>query len=140
MFRKILVPVDFTRKNMEAIDQACRMGGPESSEVVLLHVIEEVSGVPFMELRKFYKGLETRASKEIAVLERRVQRRHRHVQSAIEIGRRSDAIVRYAREHGVDLIVMSSHRMRGKTPHPSSWATISHVVAALAPCSTLLVK
>ena len=48
-------------------------------------------------------------------------------------------IVSFTRENGVDLIVLSSHRI--DKIHPAEgWATISYKVAILAPCPVLMVK
>ena len=99
MFRKILVPVDFTEKNEAAIQAALEViGSNEEAEIYLVHVIETIE----------------------------------HVE-------RAEAIVAYAEERGMDLIVLSSHKV--DRDHPAlGWGTISYRIAIVARCPVLLVK
>jgi nucleotide-binding universal stress UspA family protein len=54
-------------------------------------------------------------------------------------GSRAHEIVRYATEVGVDLIVLTSHRI--DLHHPSAgWGTVSYKVGILSQCPVLLVK
>jgi nucleotide-binding universal stress UspA family protein len=114
MFRKILVPVDFTRKNLRAVRTAVRLAADRGASVVLLHVIERVDGGDPRGLAGFYRKLEAQARRQMR------------------------EIVRAAAE-SVDLIVMSSHRLalRQSGEH---WGTISHKVGILSRCPVLLVK
>jgi len=139
VFQRLMVPVDFTRKNTAALQMASRLSDPESGELVLIHVIEEIERISTRELKTFYKKLEAHAIKEMSAMERKVHKRVRKVKREILVGHRAEALLRYASENDVDLIVMSSHRVRSGTPK-AAWATLSHVIATLAPCSTLLVK
>jgi nucleotide-binding universal stress UspA family protein len=139
VFQRLLVPLDFTKKNAAALEMACRLSDPKSGELVLLHVIEEIERISSRELKAFYKRLEANAIKEMSAIERKVRGKVRLVRQEILIGRRAEAVLRYASEHDVDLIVMSSHRVSSKAAK-TGWATLSHVIAALAPCNTLLVK
>lgn len=139
MFQRLLVPLDFTKKNTAALEMACRLSDPKSGELVLIHVIEEIDRISSRELKPFYRRLEANALKEMSAIERKLRSRVRLVKREILVGRRAEAVLRYASEHDIDLIVMSSHRVRGSAAK-TGWATLSHVIAALAPCNTLLVK
>ena len=70
MFRKILVPVDFTEKNEAAIQAALEVAaGHADAEIHLLHVIETIEHVEFDEMKDFYRGLEVRAEAKLVHLE-----------------------------------------------------------------------
>ena len=134
MFRHILVPVDFTRKNLAALKAAATLAKGRSTRVTLLHVIEKVDYLSSRELKRFYSKLEENAKKKIT--------RTGDVFDGIEIdqrivyGKRAEEIVRYAAQNEVDLVILTSHRvMRG-----SGFGGVSHTVAILSPCSVLLVK
>ena len=137
MFRHILVPVDFTKKNLRAVRTAVRIARDRSASVVLLHVIERVDAGDPRGLAGFYRKLEAQARRKMrelvaaaAPLEARAE---------ILYGNRVNEILRFAEAENADLIVMSSHRLalRQAGEH---WGTISHKVGILSRCPVLLVK
>lgn len=142
MFKKILVPVDFTEKNEAALVSATEIvgrGNGEESEVTLLHVIETIEHIEFDEMSDFYRGLETRAAARLFTLEERLQKEGVRVRHDILYGKRTETIVRYAEEHGTDLVILSSHKV--DRDHPAlGWGTISYRVAIVVRCPVLLVK
>lgn len=142
MFKKILVPVDFTDKNEAALNSAIEIAGRsdgEESEVSLLHVIETIEHIEFDEMSDFYRGLETRASARLFAMEERFQKAGVRVRHDILYGKRAETIVRYAEEHGMDLLILSSHKV--DRDHPAlGWGTISYRIAIVARCPVLLVK
>ena len=142
MFRKILVPVDFTEKNEAALASAIEIAGRsdgEESEVTLLHVIETIEHVEFDEMKDFYRGLETRAAARLFALEERFQQAGVRVRHDILYGKRAEAIVRFAEDHEMDLMILSSHKVDRE--HPAlGWGTISYRVAIVVRCPVLLVK
>jgi nucleotide-binding universal stress UspA family protein len=139
MFKKILVPLDFTDKNAMALETACTLSDPAKTQLVLIHVIEKIEHLTRRELVTFYRQLESRASSRLAAAERTVRGRSRNVKQEIVFGRRAEEIVRYATRQKIDLIVMSSNPVREEDLQ-RSWATVSHIVAVLSPCTTMLVK
>lgn len=142
MFKKILVPVDFTEKNEAALSSAIEIAGRsdgEESEVSLLHVIETIEHIEFDEMSDFYRGLETRASAKLFAMEERLQKDGVRVRHEIVYGKRAETIVRYAEDHGMDLMILSSHKV--DRDHPAlGWGTISYRIAIVARCPVLLVK
>jgi nucleotide-binding universal stress UspA family protein len=139
MFQRILVPLDFTEKNLRALDVARDIALQHKSSVALLHVIETVQHLPFEELKDFYAKLEATARDRMSLPTSMMVQKDLVVEPEIEYGNRADEIVRYAATNGVDLIVMSSHRV-GPEQTGGGWATISYKVAVLAQCAVLLVK
>ena len=139
MFEHILIPLDFSDKNTAAIEMATGLADRYRAHVTLLHVVETIDDVADDELKGFYQKLEERADRRLDQAKTALEWRKIPTESAVVYGKRADEIVAYAQEHSVDLIIMSSHRLR-----PSSsaqvWPSISHKVALLTPLPILLVR
>jgi nucleotide-binding universal stress UspA family protein len=141
MFSKILIPVDFTEKNEAAIQAALEIvGSREDAEIYLLHVIETIEHVEYDEMKDFYRELEHRSVAKLTRLEERCRAGGAaKVFHDLQYGKRAEAIVHYAEERGMDLVVLSSHKV--DRDHPAlGWGTISYRVAIVARCPVLLVK
>jgi nucleotide-binding universal stress UspA family protein len=143
MFRKILIPVDFTDKNEPALAAALQMAAREApderGEVELLHVVETIEHIGFDEMSAFYRGLETRASAKLFAMEERFKEAGLRVHHEILFGKRAETIVRHADDQATDLIILSSHKVDRE--HPAlGWGTISYRIAIVARCPVLLVK
>jgi nucleotide-binding universal stress UspA family protein len=139
MFRKILIPVDLTDRHQQVLDIAARLAQESTGEVTLLHVIELIPGIWPQEEREFYNRIEQTARDHLAKLGRYLEERHVPRHEEVIFGDRAHEIVRYATETGVELIVLSSHRI--DLQHPSAgWGTVSYKVGILSQCPVLLVK
>ena len=138
MFRRILVPVDFTPRNWRAAVVAARMASDSKGRTTLLHVIERIDTDNPSAFAGFYRKLEKNARKKLAKLIREFEKRGAPARGEVLYGRRVDEILRFAEDEKIDLIVMSSHKLplrRGE-----AWGTISYRVGLLARCPVLLVK
>lgn len=139
MFEHILIPLDFTAKNDAALETAERIAAPDASRITLLHVIEELSGPADAETRAFYRKLERRAEENLTRQVAAIRRAGLVCEGVVERGKRAPAIVEYAVENGVDLILLSSRPLAPeRAPHP--WPTISQQVALISPVAVLLVR
>ncbi len=142
MFRKILIPVDFSEKNEAALEAALQMAlhpDRQEPEVTLLHVIETIEHISFEEMGDFYRGLETRAEAKLSVMEERFRAAGVKAFHETLYGKRAETIVRYAEERSFDLILLSSHKV--DRDHPAlGLGTISYRIAIVARCAVLLVK
>jgi nucleotide-binding universal stress UspA family protein len=142
MFRKILVPVDFTDKNEAALESAAQIaegGAAAGCEVTLLHVVETIEHIDFKEMSDFYRGLETRAAARLLALVEKLKERGLDARHEVLFGKRAETIVRYAEEKGADLMILSSHKV--DRDHPAlGLGTLSYAVAIVARCPVLLVK
>lgn len=139
MFREILVPVDLSEKNVAAVRIAFELALQSGGRVTLLHVIERIEDAPAEEVRPFYAELEEAAERKTVALLDRIEGEAPEVERRIVYGQRAKEIVELATAAGVDLIVLSSHRIDPERPY-EGWGTISQKVALLAPCPVLLVK
>jgi universal stress protein A len=140
-FSHILVPVDFTDRNLTALASAMEIARHAQAKITLLHVIEEVSYAEDDQISEFYAMLQRRAEQKMRELEQTFgqERGIGEPLTEIVVGRRGPEIVRYAMENQVDLVVMSSHAIQTKDLS-TGWATLSYQVSIVCPCSVLLVK
>ncbi len=139
MFRRVLVPVDFTPRSRRVVGVAARLAATAGAEATLLHVIERIDGDAPGGLTGFYRKLERNARRKMGELLPEFQKRGVSASAEVLYGGRVNEILRFAEQRGTDLIVMSSHRLplrRG----PEGWGTISHKIGILSRCPVLLVK
>jgi len=139
MFRKILVPVDFTPKNERALEQARALAELSNGEVTLVHVVERLEDEFDSDLAGFYRRLEAKAEEKMAASLGSLGTGAFSKRSSIVLGHRARAIADFAEHERVDVIVLSSHRVDPDKPG-HDWMTISYKVAILARCPVLLVK
>ncbi len=57
MFRRILIPVNFTAANRRSLEAARDLAARSGAKVTLIHVIEMLPRISFRELRNFYQSL-----------------------------------------------------------------------------------
>ncbi len=138
MFRKVLVPVDFTDKNLEAVEVAVGLCTPDHGAVHLIHVVQTVPGIAIEDDRDFYERLERDAAEKISALARPLQGENIGCTATVVVGSRAGEILKAARD-GIDLIVVSSHRVDPERPGEGA-GTLSYQLAVAAPCPVLLVK
>jgi len=139
MFRHILVPTDLTERSVKAMEIAVEMAAHDASKVTLLHVIETIEDAEDEDFAGFYRKLEKRAEKFMSGIIRQYQDRNPAIGKEIVYGRRVADILKFAGERGVDLIVLSSHRIE-RDNMLQGWGTISYKVGLLADCPVMLVK
>jgi nucleotide-binding universal stress UspA family protein len=139
VFKKILVPVDLSDTHQQAIEIAGRLAGEGDGQVTLLHVVEVIPGLWVEEERDFYDRIEAAARDHLSRIGRELEKLHVPRREEIIFGNRAEEIVRYATEMGVDLIVLSSHRIDLKNPG-AGWGTLSYKIGILSQCPVLLVK
>jgi nucleotide-binding universal stress UspA family protein len=139
MFHHILVPLDFSPKDRAALDTAVAIARRSGSRLTLLHVVAVIEHMDAEELASFYDSLRARAEKRLGPLVGRLSEEQLTADFDISVGRPTAEILRAAREHRVDLIIMSSHKIDAARP-TEGWGTVSHQVSILADCPVLLVK
>jgi universal stress protein A len=139
IFRRVLVPLDFTEKNLRALEIAQQIAVQSKASVALLHVIETVEHVPFEELKDFYAKLEATARDRFGLAASMMLEKGLVVEPEVVYGKRAEEVVKYAAANDVDLIVLSSHKIGPEQPG-QGWATISYKVAVMAQCPVMLVK
>ena len=139
MFQRILVPVDLTTAHDEALRVAAHLARQEGGEVILIHVIELIPGLPREEEKEFYDRLERRADRHLAHLGRQLDQLQARWSKEIRYGNRAREVVRFADQAKIDLIALSSHKVDPDNPG-LSWGTMSYKIGILSQCPVLLVK
>jgi len=139
MFKKILVPVDLTKKNKKALDIAVQIARQNKSKVYLLHVIETIAYTSFSEFESFYRKLEIHAQRYIDKLTTPYKRKKLFIEGKIAFGNRVGEILRFANENKIELIVLNSHKINFQESL-ENWGTISYKVGILSQCPVMLVK
>jgi nucleotide-binding universal stress UspA family protein len=139
MFKRILVPVDLTKKSLPAVDLALELASRSRAHVILHHVIETIEHVTLDEMKDFYRRLEISARKGLQEYSERFEADGLKIDQLVTYGHRTQGIVDTAIARQADLIIMASHRIDPDRPG-HDWSTISYGVAILAPCNVLLVK
>ena len=107
MFKKILLPLDLTDRHHPAVALAATLARSSGGELVLLHVIEIISGLGLEEEKGFYGRLEKHARQQFGRLSESLKQQNIPWQEAILFGNRVAVIVQYASENGIDLIVLT---------------------------------
>jgi nucleotide-binding universal stress UspA family protein len=138
-FHHTLVPLDFTEKNQSALDVAFEMAVANQSRVTLLHIIEQIELPGDAEVDEFTDQLRQRSDRELELRGQRFAEANVPIDWKIRLGKRAAEIAGYETEHGIDLIVLSSHPVDADDP-ARSLATLSYQVAVLSRCPVLLVK
>jgi nucleotide-binding universal stress UspA family protein len=138
VFKHILLPVDMSARHQHAVEIAARFAIESDGEVTLLHVIDIIAG-PWLQELDFYKRIVERARAHLASLGRSLAAQQVLGREEIVYGNRAHEIVRYALKAGIDLIVLSPHRI-DPNEATAGWGTVSHKVGIWSQCPVLLVK
>lgn len=138
MFERIIVPVDLTKRNREAVDMARGVVAPNGS-ICLVHVIETIPGVSVDEEKAFYEKLEKKASSFLAELSSVLDDAGVDSTAEVVYGSRARSILDEAKKLDADLIVVRSHRI-GTERADQGFGTLSYQIGILAECPVLLVK
>lgn len=139
MFKKILVPLDMTFKHRRAIDSAVELARQSGGEVVLLHLVELLHGMPRTEEEEFYDRLEIAAQEHLEKHLATLNERDIPCRKELLFGVRAAEVLRYARSLGADLIVLTAPRIDPNHPE-DGWGSLSFKLGIFAPCPVLLVK
>lgn len=145
MFRRILVPTDFSAPSDAALDYARRFAEQVGASVHLLHIVEEsfATGPLASEMHvgdigrtiaAVMKDAQTRLSHRVAAADRARLR----ITSEVVTGFAAATIVDYASENGFDLIVMGTHGRKG-IAHLMMGSVAERVVRT-APCPVMTVR
>jgi nucleotide-binding universal stress UspA family protein len=139
MFKHILVPTDLTERSSRALEIAVKMAKHEGGRVILMHVIEVIEDTDCDEFSEFYSKLGRRAQKKMDKLIGTHGSEDVSIDKEITYGKRINAILDYALNHAVDLIVLASHKLEVENA-TQGWGTISYKVGILSHCPVMLVK
>jgi universal stress protein A len=142
---RILVPVDFSEFGKHAMRYGCELARRFSSELHLLHVVEDIypmvpeAGLLLPAQTDFLTGLRQNAQKALeqlppADIGNGITDVIRHVGN----GTPFLEIIRYAREHNIDLIVIGTHGRSGLVH--ILMGSVAERIVRKSPCPVLTVR
>jgi nucleotide-binding universal stress UspA family protein len=143
--RTILAPTDFSRHAEAALAYAFGLAERLGSAVHLLHALPEVVApvgpepmlVPNLP-PEYYSESEARSLEALRAVPRAEWGRPTEVQAAVRWGDAVDAIVGYARDQAIDLIVIATHGRTG-LGHVLLGSVAERIVRE-APCPVLTIR
>jgi universal stress protein A len=145
MFRRILVPTDFSPPSDAALEYARILAAKFGSSLQLLHVIDEPTASSDFVADGYApttddirETLLTQARERLAHVMKVADRAHFHATAEAVIGMPAPAIVDYAAATGTNLIVMGTHGRTGLA-HLLMGSVAEHVVRT-ARCPVLTVR
>lgn len=115
----ILFPTDFSHCSDQAIEEVCNLAQTLGAELHLLHVVEPIDvystryGTEQTLYLDLMKQMHSGATEDMNVLKEKLSARGLHPVSVVLEGKPADEIVRYATEHGMSLVCMSTHGWSG---------------------------
>lgn len=147
---RILLPTDFSHLNNAAVDVACSLAEKYDAELHVLHVIENLSeymadfamGLDLAPLKEAFRNdpdvqeLDTFARLENVLDPQWKQGRSTTI--SIRRGKPFPEIVRYAKENGVEMIVMGTHGHTGLAH--AMLGSVAENVVRHASCSVLTAR
>jgi nucleotide-binding universal stress UspA family protein len=139
VFSRILIPTDLTDGAARSLQLALALARVGQATVTLVHVVQQVPGLPPGEMRAFYDRLVKKSRLRLAGASKLFAARGITVRSQILIGEPAREIVRAAAAARADVIVMGSHKVNPKR-RGMGWGTTSYKVGILCRCPILLVK
>jgi nucleotide-binding universal stress UspA family protein len=139
VFSRILIPTDLTDGAARSLQLALALARGGQATVTLVHVVQQVPGLPPGEMRAFYDRLVKKSRRRLAGASKLFAARGITVRSQIVIGEPAREIVRAAAAARADVIVMGSHKVNPKR-RGMGWGTTSYKVGILCRCPILLVK
>jgi universal stress protein A len=144
MFTCILVPTDFSEPSEAALEYARGLAGTFGASLLVLHVFDApvMAGAMSPEgfiaespevLARLFEDARSRLQRRVTAADRH----HYGAKTEIVTGASADCIVNYARDRGIDLIVMGTHGRSGLA-HLLVGSVAEKVVRA-APCPVMTV-
>lgn len=113
MYDRILLPTDGSRNNNPAVEQAIGLAAETGAELHVLFVVEELPHAPELMDGEFEERLRAIGRDTVSEIRGRADAAGIATETALRDGTPDRAIVEYADEEGIDLIVMGTHGRSG---------------------------
>ena len=143
-FKRIMVASDLSKVSRGALNTAIVFAQPKGAELIILHVLVPIA--PFVPEQLIQPGiLETievdarrRAEQQLARLAAAARKTGVRVKVILLSGDPADQIIRAARKHRADLIVVGTHGRRGLSK--MMLGSVAERVLRTAPCPVVTVR
>ncbi len=139
--KRILVPTDFSRSSLKAVDYAVDLAKQNQAELILVHIIEPMSyAVPryLPEPTALLEEQRKRAQDALDRLTERVSARYPRCRSEVHLGVVYQRIAELARTLKADLIVIATHGRTGLAH--MLIGSVAERVVRMAACPVLTVR
>ena len=118
LVKSILFPTDFSEGALSALPHAADLARNCGAKLYMLHVVYDIataSGmyVPHVSVDEMYKELEKGALKELQTFGLEERKSIKDVEYSVLRGVPYEEILTFAREKGVDMIVIGTHGRKG---------------------------
>jgi len=138
-FNKILIPLDFTEKNVSLLETALELAKVNRADIYLLHVVEPIDLLDD-DVDDFIATLREKAEHQLRIRAQPFVDAKLNVISQVLSGKRAKIIAEYEDQESIDLIVMNSHPLNPADRDEGGLASLSYQVALLSRCPILLIK
>lgn len=139
--KRILVPTDFSRSSLKAVDYAVELAKQNHAELILVHIIEPMNyAVPryLPEPTALLEEQRKQAQDALDRLTERVIARYPRCRSEVHLGVVYQRIAELARTLKTDLIVIATHGRTGLAH--LLIGSVAERVVRMAPCPVLTVR
>jgi nucleotide-binding universal stress UspA family protein len=142
-FKRILVPIDFSKHSAQALLTAKALAEKYGARLQLLHVVEDLRYPAFYMAERFAyfdirPEVATRAKQELEQFYRDVQAPHVPADLHVIEGGAAHEIIKFTEKHATDLIVIATHGLTGVEHF--LMGSVAEKVVRRAPCPVLTVK
>lgn len=142
LFRRVLIPTDFSAPAREAVNYAANLCEMFGSMAVVLHVVEEfvppaIYGLDENPIQAMSRKIEDRARTEMERIAECFTSKGVQVENQIAGGHAPSEIVEFAERNDIDLIVIAS---RASKLERFVLGSVADKVVRAAPCSVLALK
>jgi len=150
MYRKILVPHAGTPAGDKALKHAVHIAKLDSSEILILHVVEALQRPPTfalsgMESKALVREFRKASRHSVINREKEMEKKIEHYKSQninirykVVIGYADEVITRYVKNHKFDLIIMAKRRKLSGIKRLLSLGSVSRKIVEIGQCPVLL--
>lgn len=137
--KRILVPTDFSRHSLKALDYAIDFAQPHDAELLLVNVVEPIRNTRLLpDVSELLESRREDAAEKLAALEKRTQERYRNCRTEVHFGVPYEAIAEVAKKWHADLIIVATHGHTGL--HHFFLGSVAERVVRIAECPVLTVR
>ena len=141
--KRILVPTDFSEASEAAMKYGRALAEAFNASLDVLHVMEDPfvyapTSEGYMPPPSFYEEMETATRDRLSKILTDAEREKLRARLVTKKGSPFVEVIRYAKENGVDLIVMGTHG-RGAIAH-MLMGSVAEKVVRKGPCPVLTVR
>ena len=151
MYKKILVPHAGTPAGDKALKHAVHIAKLDSSEILILHVVEALQKPPTfalsgMESKALVREFRKAARHSVINREKEMEKKIEHYKSQninirykVVTGYADEVITRYVKNHKFDLIIMAKRRKLSGIKRLLSLGSVSRKIVEIGKCPVLLI-